>query len=56
MKDYVFNDLFEPTDRQPNEDIATVKGRAQGQFVHNIMLYAGLGLYLPTSFTYRTPR
>jgi outer membrane beta-barrel protein len=56
VKDYVFNDLFEPTDRMPNEDIADVKSRAQGQFVHNIMLYAGLGLYLPTSFTYRTPR
>jgi outer membrane beta-barrel protein len=56
VKDYVFNDLFEPTDRQPGESIETVKGRAQGQFVHNIMLYAGLGLYLPTSFTYRTPR
>jgi outer membrane beta-barrel protein len=56
IKDYVFNDLFEPTDRKPNEDITAVKGRAQGQFVHNIMLSAGLGLYLPTSFTYRTPR
>ncbi len=56
VKDYVFNDLFEPTDRQPNEDIAAVKSRAQGQFVHNVMIFAGLGLYLPTSFTYRTPR
>jgi outer membrane beta-barrel protein len=56
VKDYVFNDLFEPTNRMPGEDINTVKGRATGQFVHNIMLYAGLGLYLPTSFTYRTPR
>lgn len=56
VKDYVFNDLFEPTDRMPGEDIADVKGRAVGQFVHNIMLFAGLGLYLPTSFSYRTPR
>jgi outer membrane beta-barrel protein len=56
LKDYVFNDLFEPTDRGQNEPIAAVQGRAQGQFVHNIMLYAGLGIYLPTSFTYRTPR
>ncbi len=56
VKDYVFNDLFEPTNRMPNENIDAVKSRAQGQFVHNIMLYAGLGLYLPTSFTYRTPR
>jgi outer membrane beta-barrel protein len=56
LKDYVFNDLYEPTMRGRGEDIATVKERAQSQFVHNIMLFAGVGLYLPSSFQYRTPR
>ena len=56
LKDYIFNDLFEPTDRMRNEAIATVQGRAQSQLIQNIMLYAGIGLYLPTSFQYRTPR
>ena len=56
LKDYVFNDMFEPTNRSPGEDIDTVKADAESQFVHNVMLYAGIGLYLPTSFQYRTPR
>jgi outer membrane beta-barrel protein len=56
LKDYVFNDLFEPTSRTPTQSIDVVKGNAESQFVHNIMVFAGLGLYLPTSFQYRTPR
>jgi outer membrane beta-barrel protein len=56
VRDYLFNDLLEPTDRQRNEKIEAVKLRAQSQFVHNVMLYAGVGLYLPSSFQYRTPR
>jgi outer membrane beta-barrel protein len=56
VKDYIFNDLFEPTDRMRGEAIAQVQARAQSQLIQNVMLYAGLGLYLPTSFQYRTPR
>jgi outer membrane beta-barrel protein len=56
LKDYLFNDLFEPTDRARGEAIEMVKSRAESQWVHNIMVFAGLGLYLPTSFQYRTPR
>jgi outer membrane beta-barrel protein len=56
LKDYIFNDLFEPTDRARNEAIAQVQARAQSQLIQNIMLYAGIGLYLPTSFQYRTAR
>jgi outer membrane beta-barrel protein len=56
LKDYVFNDKFEPTNRDPAWNIDRVKSEASSQFVHNIMLYAGIGLYLPTSFQYRTPR
>jgi outer membrane beta-barrel protein len=56
VKDYIFNDLFEPTDRMRGEAIASVQSRAQSQLIQNVMLYAGIGLYLPTSFQYRTPR
>lgn len=56
FRDYVFNDRFEPLDRMRGDDIATVKDRATSQLVNNVMLYAAVGFYLPTSFTYRTPR
>lgn len=56
LRDYVFNDKFEPTSRTPGQDIETVKSNAESQFVHNVMLYVGVGFYLPPSFKYRTPR
>jgi outer membrane beta-barrel protein len=56
LRDYVFNDLFEPTNRDRNWSIEDVRANAESQFVHNVMFYAGVGVYLPTSFQYRTPR
>jgi outer membrane beta-barrel protein len=56
FRDYVFNDKFEPLDRKPGEDIESVKSRASSALVNNVMFTASLGFYLPTSFTYRTPR
>jgi outer membrane beta-barrel protein len=56
VRDYAFNDKFEPTDRMRGEPIADVKARASSQFVNNIMFFASVGFYLPTSFQYRTPR
>ncbi|MDX2022207.1 MAG: outer membrane beta-barrel domain-containing protein [Deltaproteobacteria bacterium] len=56
LRDYVFNDKFEPTSRVPGQDIATVKKNADDQFKNNVMLYIGVGLYLPPSFNYRSPR
>lgn len=58
VKDYIFNDKFEPTNRTVEEgkNAASAQARAQSQLIQNVMLYAGLGLYLPTSFQYRTPR
>jgi outer membrane beta-barrel protein len=56
VRDYLFNDKFEPSDRKDNENIDTVKSRGVSQFVQNVMLYAGVGLYLPTSFDYHTGR
>jgi outer membrane beta-barrel protein len=56
FRDYLFNDKFEPTDRDSSESIDEVKARAPGRFVNNLMFTASLGFYLPTSFQYRTPR
>jgi hypothetical protein len=56
FRDYIFNDKFEPVDRDANEPIDSVKNRATSQLVNNIMFTTSLGFYLPTSFTYRTPR
>lgn len=54
IRDYVFNDKFEPTVRAPGQAASTL--RPDSQFVHNAMLYIGVGFYLPPSFSYRTPR
>jgi outer membrane beta-barrel protein len=56
FRDYVFVDKFEPIDRKPGQTIEYVKDHATGQLVNNIMFTTSLGFYLPTSFTYRTPR
>lgn len=60
FRDFVFNDKFESTDRPRDPvagvDINQVKNNADSQFVHNMMLYVGVGFYLPPSFTYRSPR
>ena len=39
-----------------NWSAALAKQHADGQLVHNVLLYAGIGLYLPTRFQYKTPR
>jgi outer membrane beta-barrel protein len=56
FRDYIFVDHFEPLDRRPEWDIDTVKANASSQLVNNVMFTVSLGFYLPTSFTYRTPR
>jgi outer membrane beta-barrel protein len=56
FRDYVFNDKFEPINRRSDESIEAVKARATSSLVNNVMFTASLGFYLPTSFTYRTPR
>jgi outer membrane beta-barrel protein len=56
FRDYLYNDKFESSTRTPDQDIATVKQQAQSQFVQNIMMFFSIGLYIPPSFSYRTPR
>jgi hypothetical protein len=49
-------DKFEPTDRMPGQDLATVKSNADSKLVQNVMAYAGVGFYFPTKFQYKSPR
>ena len=59
LRDYIIADKFEPVpppgmDHCP--DPATCKANADSALVNNFMAYVGVGMYLPTKFTYKTPR
>lgn len=56
VRDYLIIDKFEPLNREANESAASLKAKADGAMVHNIMFYVGAGIYLPTKFSYKTPR
>jgi len=59
FRDYLYRDIFEDRGRKSDQDIETVKSNSeahQSQFVQNIMMFFSVGLYIPPSFTYRTPR
>jgi len=68
FRDYMYRDVFEFKGRQPCADqsaagqsqcLAQVKSDSeahQTQFVQNIMMFFSISLYIPPSFTYRTPR
>ncbi len=40
----------------PGEDLAAVKAAADSKLVQNVMFYAGVGMYLPAKFQYKSPR
>jgi outer membrane beta-barrel protein len=58
LRDYLFTDLYEPATRSTTNlmDPAAAKAAADTALVNNFMFYAGIGLYLPAKFSYRTPR
>jgi hypothetical protein len=56
VRDYLVIDKFESTNRPRNQSSADAKAQADGAMVHNIMFYVGAGIYLPTKFSYKTPR
>jgi len=59
FRDYMYKDIFEYNGRLPSDNIAQVKQDSenhQSQFVQNIMMFFSVGLFIPPSFTYRTPR
>jgi outer membrane beta-barrel protein len=58
LRDYIFPDKFEPADRAANPQWTTAdaQNNASTAWVNNVMFYAGVGIYLPAKFTYKTPR
>jgi outer membrane beta-barrel protein len=56
VRDYIIPDKFEPTNRDPAASLDQVKAAADSKFVNNIMFYAGVGMYLPAKFQYKSPR
>ena len=58
IRDYLFIDKFEPTNRSltMNATAAQAQANADSAFVNNIMFQIGLSFWLPTSFEYTTFR
>ena len=58
IRDYMFIDKFEPTDRAPgmNDTASLAKDNATSAFINNIMFQIGVSFWLPTSFEYTTFR
>ena len=58
VRDYLFIDKYEPTDRSPtmNATASEAQAHADSAFVNNIMFQIGLSFWLPTSFEYTTFR
>lgn len=58
IRDYIFYDKFEPTDRSPtmNATADQAKDNADGALINNVMFQVGISFWLPTSFEYTTFR
>jgi outer membrane beta-barrel protein len=58
VRDYIFIDKFEPTDRsaQMNDTADEAKDNADSSLINNVMFQIGLSFWLPTSFEYTTFR
>jgi outer membrane beta-barrel protein len=56
LRDYVLPDKFERVNRPMNSPAAVEKAQADSKIVQNVMFYAGVGMYLPAKFQYKSPR
>jgi outer membrane beta-barrel protein len=56
LRDYVMGDKFEAVPNDFPNDPAMAKAHGVSQIVNNLMFYVGVGIYLPTKFSYKTPR
>jgi outer membrane beta-barrel protein len=58
IRDYIFVDKFEPTNRSPtmNATASDASAHADSALINNLMFQAGLSFWLPTSFEYTTFR
>jgi outer membrane beta-barrel protein len=55
LRDYIFSDKFESLNRG-NEKVQQAQAAETHAITNNIMVFVSAGLYLPTSFSYKTPR
>lgn len=56
FRDHVFNDKFEPTNRDRAWSIDTVKDNASSRVINAMMFYVAATFFVPPSFEYKTPR
>lgn len=58
IRDYMFIDKFEPTDREVgmNETAEEAKSHADSSFINNVMFQIGVSFWIPPSFDYTTFR
>jgi len=66
VRDYLIPDKYEPNPNVANcgatdpgngcyQNADDAKANADSKLVHNVMFYAGIGIYFPMKFTYKTP-
>jgi outer membrane beta-barrel protein len=56
IRDYIFVDKFEPTDRMMYTSAADAKDHAETAFINNVMFQLGASFWIPPSFEYTTFR
>jgi outer membrane beta-barrel protein len=56
VRDYIMADKFENKNRVKGTSGADAKANAEQALVNNVMLMAGVGIYLPGGFQYKTAR
>ena len=56
VRDYVFLDRFEATDRMFPSPADAARDDADSTLVNNVMFQAGISFWFPTSFKYTTFR
>jgi outer membrane beta-barrel protein len=56
VRDYLFIDKFEPTDREMYATPAEAKSNADTAFINNVMFQIGVSFWIPPSFDYTTFR
>jgi outer membrane beta-barrel protein len=58
VRDYIFIDKFEPTDRMVgvNETASEAKSHADSSLINNVMFQIGVSFWIPPSFEYTTFR
>ena len=56
IRDYIFVDKFEPTDRMMYTSASDAKDHAETAFINNVMFQLGASFWIPPSFEYTTFR